>query len=128
MFTGVWKVYVAHVQKCRSEQVTSQMLAAWPPAQGWSARRASEQVLVISAGQDHGSGRMDPDYNLEEILPMKESWLDFALMPESVSNQTPSGYLWAAGIGKQEAETSLQLEKMLGDKVHSASGYRQSGR
>lgn len=128
MFTGVRKVYVAHVQKCRSEQVTSQMLAAWPPAQGWSTRRAAEQVLVISAGQDRGSGRMDPDYNLEEILPMKESWLDSALMPVSVSNQTPSGYLWAARIGKPEAEASLQLEKMLGDKVHSASGYCQRGR
>lgn len=122
-------MYVAHVQKYHSEQVTSQMLAAGPQALEWSARTEQQNKCswFLQAGTD-GRGRMDPDYNLKEILLMKETWLDSAVMPESVSNQTPSSYLWAAGIGKLEAEGSLQLEKMLGDKVHSASGYRQSGR
>lgn len=36
-------------------------------------------------------------------------------MPESVGNQTPSGYLLAAGIGNLEVEASLLLGDRLGD-------------
>lgn len=36
-------------------------------------------------------------------------------MPESVGNQTPFGYLLAAGIGNLEAEASLLLGGRLGD-------------
>lgn len=53
MFTGVLKVCVAYVQKYYSEQVTNQMLAAWPPCSGMESQdRAAKQVLMISAGQD----------------------------------------------------------------------------
>lgn len=132
--TGVLRVYVADIHKYHSEQVTSQMLAAWPLSSGieweWGmpSQRSKTSAHDFYRPRPMGRGRMDLDYNLKEILLMKESWLDSAVMPESVSNQTPSGYLWAARIGKLEAEASLQLEKTLGDKVHSASGYSQSGR
>lgn len=36
-------------------------------------------------------------------------------MPESVGNQTPSGYLRAAGIGHLEAEAGLLLGDRLGN-------------
>ena len=36
-------------------------------------------------------------------------------MPESVGNQTPSGYLLAAGIGNLEVEASLLVGDRLGD-------------
>lgn len=124
MASGVLRVYVAQVHKYHSEQVTSLMLAAWSPSSGMEWKQDQGMPGQRSKTNAHNSsrpgpmwrGRMDSDYNLKEILLMKESWLESAVMPESVSNQTPSGYLWPASIGKPEAEAGLQLEKILGDK------------
>ena len=88
---------------------------------GWGQRLRSCQDREANKPSDSwgqswmGTDRMDPDYNLRGILLLKECWLDCAEMPESVGNQTPSGYLLAAGIRNLEAEASLLLGGKLGD-------------